>query len=59
MTYSQFRRWLAAPGVAFIEGCKHTKLYYRGKQSTLPRHGGREISEGARRAILKQLGLKE
>ncbi len=58
MTYSQFRRWLAAQGVAFVEGGKHAKLYYRGKQSTLPRHGSREISEGLRRAILRQLGLK-
>ena len=58
-TYSQFRRWLAAQGVTFAEGGKHTKLYYNGKQSTLPRHGSREISEGTRRAILKQLGLKE
>lgn len=59
MTYSQFRRWLAARDVQFAEGGKHTKLYFNGKQSTLPRHGSREISEGLRRAILKQLELKE
>jgi mRNA interferase HicA len=59
MTYSQFRRWLASHGVVFVEGGKHTKLYYGGRQSTLPRHGSREMSEGLRRAILKQLGLKE
>jgi mRNA interferase HicA len=59
VTYSQLRRWLAAQGVAFVEGGKHTKLYFQGRQSTLPRHGSREISEGTRRAILKQLGLKE
>ena len=59
MTYSQFRRWLAARDVQFVEGTKHTKLYFNGKQTTLPRHGSREISEGLRRAILKQLELKE
>ncbi|MEZ5435446.1 MAG: type II toxin-antitoxin system HicA family toxin [Pseudomonadales bacterium] len=37
-------------------GSKHDKLYYQGKQSTLPRHKG-EIPEGTRRAIVKQLGL--
>lgn len=59
MSFTQFRRWLAAQGVTFEEGAKHTKLTYRNKHSTLPRHGGREIGEGLRRAILKQLGLKE
>lgn len=58
MTYTQFRRWLAAQGATFSEGGKHTKVYCNGKQTTLPRHGSREISEGTRLAILKQLGLR-
>lgn len=57
MTYSQFRRWLAAQGVTFAEGTRHTKLYFEDKRSTLPRHGSREISESLRLAILRQLGL--
>ena len=59
MSCLQFRRFLAAQGVTFEERAKHTKLYYRNKQSTLPRHGSRGIGEGLRRTILKQLGLKE
>lgn len=37
----------------------HTKVYLNGKVSTLPRHGAKEIPEGTRRAILRQLGLDE
>ena len=59
MTYSQFRRWLTARGVRFEDGTRHTKLYLNDKQSTLPRHGAKEIGEGLRRAIMKQLGLKD
>ena len=56
MKHAEFRRWLAAQGVRFEEGARHTKLYYRGSQSTLPRHSG-EIGEGLRKAILGQLGI--
>ena len=44
-------------GARFEEGGKHTKVYLNGRQSTLPRHA-KEIGEGLRQAILKQLGLK-
>ena len=57
MKVSEFKRWLAAQGVQFEEGKRHTKLYCRGRQSTLPRHGGQELGDGLRKAILKQLGL--
>jgi len=57
MKMSEFRKWLAHQGVIFKEGTKHTKLYYKGRQSTLPRHH-KEIGEGLRQDILKQLGLK-
>lgn len=55
---SEFKRWLAVQGVRFEEGKRHTKLYYHGRQSTLPRHGAQELGEGLRKAILKQLGLE-
>jgi mRNA interferase HicA len=43
--------------VTIKDGTKHWKLYYQGKQSTLPRHPGQELNENLRKAILKQLGL--
>ncbi len=58
MKSSEFAKWLKAKGVLFKEGKKHTKLYFEGKQTTLPRHAA-EISEPLRKAILKQLGLSE
>jgi mRNA interferase HicA len=58
MKYAEFRRWRSAQGVRFEEGARHTKLYYRDRQSTLPRHSG-EIGEGLRKAILVQLGIGE
>lgn len=59
MKQSEFRRWLESQGVEVKQGTNHLKLYYRGKQSTMPRHPSKEIGEGLRRAIIKQLGLKK
>ncbi|MGE8567476.1 MAG: type II toxin-antitoxin system HicA family toxin [Achromobacter sp.] len=58
MKLSEFRRWLATQGATFKEGSSHTKVFYQGKQTIMPRHPGREIGESLRREILKQLGLK-
>lgn len=58
MKQSEFKRWLASQGATFVEATNHTKVYYQGKQTTLPRHPGREIREPLRKLILKQLGLK-
>ncbi|TXR53567.1 type II toxin-antitoxin system HicA family toxin [Reinekea thalattae] len=58
MKQSEFKRWLKKQGAEFKEGSNHTKIYCNGKQSTLPRHGSKEISEGLRKAIIKQLDLK-
>lgn len=58
MKQSEFRRWLESQGVEVKNGTKHLKLYFNGKQSTLPRHPGQELGEGLRKAIIKQLGLK-
>lgn len=58
MKIREFRRWLKAQGVQCKEGGSHTKLYYQGRQSTLPRHPNQELGEGLRKAILKQLGIE-
>lgn len=58
MKISEFKRWLAEQGATFKEGAGHTKVYLNGKQTTLPRHSGKELKEGTRNGILKQLGLK-
>lgn len=57
MKISDFKRWLESQGVQVKEGAKHWKLYYNGKQSTLPRHPSKELAAGTHKAILKQLGL--
>ena len=58
MKNSEFARWLKSQGVVFKQGKKHSKLFLNGNQSTLPRHAA-EINELLRKAIIKQLGLKE
>ncbi|MBB5508185.1 mRNA interferase HicA [Paraburkholderia sp. JPY681] len=58
MKTSEFKRWLAEQGATFKEGAGHTKVYLNGKQSVLSRHLSKELKEGTRREILKQLGLK-
>lgn len=57
MKTAEFRKWLVQQGAVFKEGSKHTKVYLNGRQCTLPRHA-KEIHEGLRKAILKQLGLE-
>ncbi|QNK65778.1 type II toxin-antitoxin system HicA family toxin [Variovorax sp. PAMC26660] len=58
MKISEFKRWLKTQGVAVAEGKKHSKLSINGKQTVLPRHPSKELKEGTKQAILKQLGLK-
>ncbi|WP_280191206.1 type II toxin-antitoxin system HicA family toxin [Delftia sp. PS-11] len=57
MKQSEFRRWLRSQGVKFKEVEGHTKAYLNGKQTVVPRHPAKELKDGTRRAILKQLGL--
>ena len=57
MKQSEFRRWLESQGVVVKDGTNHLKLYWNGRQSTMPRHPGKEINDKLRKAILKQLGL--
>jgi mRNA interferase HicA len=54
---SEFKRWLESQGVLVKDGSSHWRLYHNGKQSTLPRHPSKELKEGTRRAILKQLEM--
>jgi mRNA interferase HicA len=58
--YSEFKRWLERQGVQFVRNGKgsHMMLYYNGKKSVFPSHGAKEMKEGTRLSILKDLGLK-
>ena len=58
MKISEFKRWLKQIGVTIKPGKKHDKLYFNGKQSTLPRHA-KELNEGLRQAIIKQLDIQD
>ena len=59
MKNSEFLKWLITRGVMVKQGGKHYRLYFNDRRSTMPRHPGKEIHDGLRRAILKQLGLTE
>ncbi len=58
MKQREFLRWLIAQGVTVENGSKHLKLYYNGKQATLPRHPSQEIKTGLVNGVQKQLGIK-
>ncbi|MGB3069384.1 MAG: type II toxin-antitoxin system HicA family toxin [Ottowia sp.] len=58
MKQSEFRRWLESQGAEFKEGRGHTKVYLNGKQTVIGRHPAKELKEGTKKAILKQLGIK-
>lgn len=60
MKYSEFRRWLKLQGVSFAPGKgSHFKVTLGSHQTVFPDHGGKEMPEGLRKAIIKQLGLKD
>lgn len=58
--YSEFLRWLKSQGV-MIENAKgggsHRKATINGRKSIFPFHGSKEIPEGTRKSIIKDLGL--
>ncbi|HEV2687810.1 MAG TPA: type II toxin-antitoxin system HicA family toxin [Bryobacteraceae bacterium] len=58
MTSNELKRWLGAQGCTFEEGTKHTKVFYRGRFTLLPRHGRKELKTGTVEGIKKKLGLK-
>jgi mRNA interferase HicA len=53
----EFKRWLEEQGARVEDGRNHWKVFYNGKHATVPTHPSKELKEGTRRAILKQLGL--
>ncbi|WPP02413.1 type II toxin-antitoxin system HicA family toxin (plasmid) [Pseudomonas sp. HR96] len=60
MKCSEFRRWLRAQGVTFRNAKgSHFKVSLNGRSSIFADHGGKEIAEGTRKQILKDLGLKD
>jgi len=60
MSCNEFKRWLLKQGVVISKKReKHFKIYFNGKQTVLPDHGAKEIGEGLRKTIIKQLGLKD
>ncbi|HMH67242.1 MAG TPA: type II toxin-antitoxin system HicA family toxin [Pinirhizobacter sp.] len=59
MKYSEFIRWLRAQGVVFErQRGSHQFVTLNDRTSVVPNHGSKEIPEGLRRGILKDLGLK-
>ena len=58
VTVNQFKRWLKEKGCTFEEGRRHTKVFYAGRFTTLPRHGSRELKTGTAEGIKKRLGLR-
>lgn len=58
MKQCEFLRWLIDREVMIKDGTKHIKLYYNGRQSTLPRHPSKELSNGLVYSIKKQLNIK-
>ncbi|MBA1250904.1 type II toxin-antitoxin system HicA family toxin [Pseudomonas luteola] len=60
MKYSEFRRWLKDQGVSFGKAKgSHFKVSLGDKETIFPDHGSKEMGEGLRKSIIKQLGLKD
>jgi mRNA interferase HicA len=58
MKHSEFIRELKRQGVEFQSGKgTHMKATLNGRATTVPNHGSKEIGEGLRRKILRDLGL--
>lgn len=55
----EFKRWLIAQGVIFVRKGKgsHMIIEFNGKKTVFPNHGKKEIPEGTRLKIKKDLGL--
>ncbi|MES3020125.1 MAG: type II toxin-antitoxin system HicA family toxin [Pseudomonadota bacterium] len=51
MKQSEFLRWLKLRGATFEDGTNHLKVYLNGRQSTLPRHGAKELKTGLVEAV--------
>jgi mRNA interferase HicA len=57
LTASELKRKLAKHGCTFEQGTLHTKVFFQGRVSQIPRHSSKEIKPGTFHAILKQLGI--
>lgn len=59
MSYSEFKRWLTQQGVIFVRRGKgsHWIIQLNDKRSVFPDHGSKEIPNGTRLKIKKDLGL--
>lgn len=60
MKYSEFRRWLIQQGATLKKhrsGSSHYKVFLGDRQSIFPDHGSKEMGEGLRKSIMKDLGL--
>lgn len=59
MSYSEFKRWLIEQGVIFVRRGKgsHWIIQLGDKRSVFPDHGSKEIPNGTRLKIKKDLGL--
>jgi mRNA interferase HicA len=61
MKHTEARRELKKLGCTFETregGTGHLIVRYKGKQTSFPMHGSKEIGTGLFKAIKKQLGLK-
>ena len=58
MKQSEFVRWLKDQGAEIKNGTNHLKVYLNGKQTTVPRHPGKEIGNHFIRLIKKQLNIE-
>jgi len=57
LTANELKRKLAKLGCTFEQGTRHTKVFFQGRVSQIPRHSSAEIKTGTLKAILKQLGI--
>jgi mRNA interferase HicA len=60
MKYSEFERWLRRQGVEVVrQSGSHRVVRLGDKQSVFPYHGSKEMGEGLRKQIIKDLGLQD
>jgi mRNA interferase HicA len=57
VTASELRRKLAKAGCTFEDRKKHTRVFFLGRESHMPRHPSKEIKKGTLQGILRQLGI--
>lgn len=58
MKQSEFVRWLVDQGAVVKNGTRHLKVRLNGKQTTVPRHPGKELDNDFVKEIKKQLNIK-